>query len=66
VDQSASEKDGASKTSYVAPQTVVFWLSMWFVQNIGVTFWNKKALNTIRLPVTVRCCVHYLRELFHY
>ncbi|KAF1336186.1 Drug/metabolite transporter, partial [Globisporangium splendens] len=53
VDQNAGQKDGAAKTSYVAPQTVVFWLSMWFVQNIGVTFWNKKALNTIRLPVTL-------------
>lgn len=56
-DSSSSEaatKAAAAKTSYVAPQTVIFWLSMWFVQNIGVTFWNKKALNVIRLPVTVR------------
>ncbi|TYZ58008.1 hypothetical protein PybrP1_003503 [[Pythium] brassicae (nom. inval.)] len=53
---SASAKSAAgapAKTSYVAPQTVIFWLSMWFVQNIGVTFWNKKALNVIRLPVTL-------------
>lgn len=42
-----------SKTSYIAPSTVAFWLSMWFLQNIGVTFWNKKALNVIRLPVTL-------------
>ncbi|RLN63217.1 hypothetical protein BBJ29_005777 [Phytophthora kernoviae] len=42
-----------SKTSYVAPSVVVFWLSMWFTQNIGVTFWNKKALGALRLPVTL-------------
>jgi hypothetical protein len=43
----------ASKTSYVPATTVAFWLGMWFVQNIGVTFWNKKALSAIRLPVTL-------------
>ncbi|RLN37167.1 hypothetical protein BBO99_00002747 [Phytophthora kernoviae] len=42
-----------SKTSYVTPSVVVFWLSMWFTQNIGVTFWNKKALGALRLPVTL-------------
>lgn len=42
-----------AKTSYVAPSVVVFWLSMWFTQNIGVTFWNKKALGALRLPVTL-------------
>lgn len=42
-----------AKTSYVPAQTVIFWLSMWFIQNIGVTFWNKKALSVIRLPVTL-------------
>lgn len=50
---SSPSKGAVQKTSYVAPQTVIFWLSMWFIQNIGVTFWNKRALNTIRLPVTV-------------
>lgn len=63
-DSSSSEaatKAAAAKTSYVAPQTVIFWLSMWFVQNIGVTFWNKKALNVIRLPVTVRSGVRVLQ-----
>ncbi|DBA02673.1 TPA: hypothetical protein N0F65_010498 [Lagenidium giganteum] len=50
---SSSSGGNASKTTYVAPSTVVFWLSMWFVQNIGVTFWNKKALTAIRLPVTL-------------
>lgn len=49
----AATATAPAKTSYVAPQTVIFWLSMWFVQNIGVTFWNKKALNVIRLPVTL-------------
>lgn len=49
----SSAKSATAKTSYVSPQTVIFWLSMWFVQNIGVTFWNKKALNVIRLPVTL-------------
>lgn len=49
----ALEPAETPKTSYVAPSTVVFWLGMWFVQNIGVTFWNKKALNAIRLPVTL-------------
>lgn len=39
--------------TYVEPSTMAFWLGMWFIQNIGVTFWNKKALNTIRLPVTL-------------
>ncbi|KAH7462660.1 hypothetical protein PRIC1_008017 [Phytophthora ramorum] len=43
----------SAKTSYVAPSVVVFWLSMWFTQNIGVTFWNKKALGALRLPVTL-------------
>ncbi|CEG41866.1 drug metabolite transporter superfamily [Plasmopara halstedii] len=42
-----------AKTLYVAPSVVVFWLSMWFMQNIGVTFWNKKALGALRLPVTL-------------
>lgn len=51
--EAATKAAAAAKTSYVAPQTVIFWLSMWFIQNIGVTFWNKKALNVIRLPVTV-------------
>lgn len=51
--ESAVAAEDNGKTSYVAPSTVVFWLSMWFIQNIGVTFWNKKALNAIRLPVTV-------------
>lgn len=41
------------KTTYVAKSTVVFWLTMWFFQNISVTFWNKKALNALRLPVTL-------------
>lgn len=45
--------DVTAKTTYVATSTVTFWLSMWFVQNIGVTFWNKKALGTLRLPVTL-------------
>lgn len=48
-----SSSDSGVKTSYVSPATVTFWLSMWFVQNIGVTFWNKKALTAIRLPVTL-------------
>uniref|UniRef100_A0AAV1TFC6 Sugar phosphate transporter domain-containing protein n=1 Tax=Peronospora matthiolae TaxID=2874970 RepID=A0AAV1TFC6_9STRA len=41
------------KTSYVSPSVVVFWLAMWFLQNIGVTFWNKKALSALQLPVTL-------------
>ncbi|RLN15362.1 hypothetical protein BBJ28_00014146 [Nothophytophthora sp. Chile5] len=48
-----SAKDAKSKTTYVAPSVVVFWLCMWFTQNIGVTFWNKKALGALRLPVTL-------------
>ncbi|OWZ08802.1 Drug/Metabolite Transporter, partial [Phytophthora megakarya] len=53
-DQELKKKDRSkSKTSYVAPSVVVFWLSMWFTQNIGVTFWNKKALGALRLPVTL-------------
>jgi hypothetical protein len=43
----------AVKTAYVSNSTVIFWLSMWFFQNMSVTFWNKKALNTIHLPVTL-------------
>ncbi|KAJ0390520.1 hypothetical protein ATCC90586_011013 [Pythium insidiosum] len=43
----------SGKTAYVSSSTVAFWLSMWFVQNIGVTFWNKKALTALRLPVTL-------------
>lgn len=61
----AATKAAAAKTSYVTPQTVIFWLSMWFIQNIGVTFWNKKALNIIRLPVTVRLAsLHYVVYLW--
>ncbi|KAG2767333.1 hypothetical protein JG687_00004815 [Phytophthora cactorum] len=56
-DQELKKKEKAAtvtaKTSYVAPSVVVFWLSMWFTQNIGVTFWNKKALGALRLPVTL-------------
>ncbi|KAL3670547.1 hypothetical protein V7S43_004861 [Phytophthora oleae] len=55
-DQELKKKNKAAataKTSYVAPSVVVFWLSMWFTQNIGVTFWNKKALGALRLPVTL-------------
>ncbi|GMF26992.1 unnamed protein product [Phytophthora fragariaefolia] len=55
-DQELQKKEKAAaapKTSYVAPAVVVFWLSMWFTQNIGVTFWNKKALGALRLPVTL-------------
>ncbi|CAI5710678.1 unnamed protein product [Peronospora destructor] len=40
-------------TSYVTPSIVIFWLTMWFFQNISVTFWNKKALSTLQLPVTL-------------
>ncbi|GLD96977.1 hypothetical protein PINS_up005660 [Pythium insidiosum] len=43
----------ATKTAYVSSSTVAFWLSLWFVQNVGVTFWNKKALTALRLPVTL-------------
>ncbi|TMW64700.1 hypothetical protein Poli38472_011580 [Pythium oligandrum] len=46
-------KQQIAKTSYVPASTVAFWLGMWFIQNIGVTFWNKKALNALRLPVTL-------------
>ncbi|CAH0517611.1 unnamed protein product [Peronospora belbahrii] len=42
-----------TKTSYVAPSIVIFWLTMWFLQNISVTFWNKKALSALHLPVTL-------------
>jgi drug/metabolite transporter (DMT)-like permease len=55
-DQELRKKEKAAataKTSSVAPSVVVFWLSMWFTQNIGVTFWNKKALGALRLPVTL-------------
>ncbi|CAI5700944.1 unnamed protein product [Peronospora effusa] len=40
-------------TSYVSPSIVIFWLTMWFFQNISVTFWNKKALQILQLPVTL-------------
>ncbi|KAI9912333.1 hypothetical protein PsorP6_006330 [Peronosclerospora sorghi] len=49
-----------AKTSYIAPSIVVFWLTLWFIQNISVTFWNKKALSLLRIPVTLTfvhmCC----------
>ncbi|CCI39582.1 unnamed protein product [Albugo candida] len=50
---SSTQHGGMAKTTYVAPSFVFFWLGMWFMQNVGVTFWNKKALTAIRLPVTL-------------
>uniref|UniRef100_M4BBW0 Sugar phosphate transporter domain-containing protein n=1 Tax=Hyaloperonospora arabidopsidis (strain Emoy2) TaxID=559515 RepID=M4BBW0_HYAAE len=46
-------EENKAKLSYVSPSVVVFWLAMWFLQNIGVTFWNKKALSALQLPVTL-------------
>lgn len=53
VEKEIEKGVSSAKTLYVAPSVVVFWLSMWFIQNIGVTFWNKKALGALRLPVTL-------------
>ncbi|CAI5735124.1 unnamed protein product [Hyaloperonospora brassicae] len=52
-EEEEEEEKGKVKTSYVSPSVVVFWLAMWFFQNISVTFWNKKALSALQLPVTL-------------
>ena len=40
-------------TSYVTPSAVIFWLTLWIGQNVSIMFWNKKALSTAQLPVTL-------------
>ncbi|TDH64715.1 hypothetical protein CCR75_002474 [Bremia lactucae] len=48
-DQKLREK-GSSSTKAIV---IVFWLSMWFGQNIAMTFLNKQALSVLSLPVTL-------------
>ncbi|KAF0686303.1 Aste57867_21909 [Aphanomyces stellatus] len=52
-------KNIASEPSARSFSSTCIWLSLWFTINVGVTLFNKRALNALNLPITLTC-VHML------